>query len=486
MTQKIQCLFLIARAVQWCKKTEAGMGAVEMTNRFLWSNEEIYDVGTELSLAKNEYNKKYDELGGIATVLTDSLALYHEKPITAQRETREQLNEMRGMLVKLDPDGLVSYHANWLEAKWFVFAGDLAQALVLYKKAFEQCLYTAGERQKDIILQALVVAAMMEDKPFLKRLKNQAIVFDWFVAPTLEDDSKINNHKSRARTNVVEDWEVDAFKANFKQMFAPNSWFVGCDYPQAQDCLGPFLSVDFDKIKPDYKNPNRKIKIGDVRTKITPQLVWFSEREQLDVVEKLLAEGATVNVHSHSGETPILMAVQAMNTLIPGTLLNDRCFKMVSAHEHQSEIINMRSTKRKLLPLICSVYSGRPAVVAKLLELGAEVDRRGGIDNQTALNHTIGLIGKRLDLVKYTAGVNRDFNNPTEANLESLRRSFAGLTGITKKQQAEAMANMRNNDKFREYMDSGLQALVGGMAKSLSLDALRQTAHVLIIKPLKN
>jgi ankyrin repeat protein len=115
-------------------------------------------------------------------------------------------------------------------------------------------------------------------------------------------------------------------------------------------------------------------------------------------VKKLLDKGASVDVCSDTGDTPLLASVIQMskNKLDSVGESDDRFFMLLSKYKHKSETVNQRTSKKRLTPLMSAIDAGRVDVVQKLLDMGAEVDRKASADDMTPLYYCIQLI-KRLE-----------------------------------------------------------------------------------------
>lgn len=369
----------------------------------------------------------------------------------------------------------MSYMINWCEARWHVKSGNPKEAVVFYKDAFKQCLYSAGKGQGMIYKDALKVAAHAKDLSFLKQLINYGIIFDYFTAPPEKDelDLEINNKNNRSTSNIVEDWEIERWRKEFSQTFPESRLFKGVE-PYKDDAKAGILVADFDHVKPKPK-PDQKIKVGSWNKQM-PQLVHFVLKNDTENVNKLLKKGADVNVYSESGETPILMAIQNMNPFELDAPLDDTCFNHISAHSHTKETINRRTTKLKLLPLVCGVNTGNINVVSKLLKWGAEVDRRGETNEQTALNICL----KRIAMLKDSKFFSMP-DNPSVALLEDIRRRSGGLVGNTLDEVKANFDASKNNKLFSSVQKSYVSIIKERMA-SLDVEALRNIALLLIQK----
>lgn len=480
MASKLRFFLLIARAVEWFKAQKTGIHGVNATAQHILYGHEHYDSAGALRYAQSEQNQKYQVLQKDGLRLNKLLSSDRHKLANEQQAIRTQLDQFKVLQLSIDPDKHTGYYLHWLEARWQLFAGHLKQSLSYYKKAFAQSLYCAGRSQLEIIEQAIVVAAKLKDRAFIKKLKNQAIVFGMFVEPPEDDGNSINNKRSRSNSSVAEDWEVDVWSASFSRMFPQGSMFSGVCSDEVIERIGPLILGDIDEIKPDYRYPDKNIKIGKTWKKTTPQLVFFSEINKSDVVAKLLNKGASVDVCSDAGDTPILMAVQELNKLImPIASLDDTCFKLISAIPHDPKTINLRTSKKRLLPLVCAVESGQPEVIKTLLAMGADVDRRGETDGQTALHHCISTIASLNDLPKFRERYRKGSKRPTKALLEGRRRNNAFMSGITINHQLSAWVSTENNEECQLIESTILDFYIERLGL-LSLENMREIANILL------
>ncbi|NQZ07290.1 MAG: hypothetical protein HRT35_09020 [Algicola sp.] len=478
-SKQIKVLMFIARAVDWIQKSCRGRIEWNVNDKELSTDVNLQYLADLLAHEQMKYNERYESLETIAQCLFDRLSVKKQKTQNAQKEIRSQLDELKQLQASVDAEGLASYYINWLEAKWYLFSGKLKQAVKYYKLAFEQCLYSAGENQKVIFKEACLVAAKSNNRAFLKRLKHQAITFGWLVAPTLAEECNVNNKKSRSNSNIVEDWEIEKWVGRFSRIFPNEYMFDGCLHNVSNDRLAPNASTfdEIEDLKPDLRYPNRMIKTGSWQKQI-PQLVWFTMNNKIDYIRQLLDKGASVNVTSEYGETPILLAIQNMDpTLIPLKKPDIRAFNLIATFGHQPEIINMSTSKKKLLPLICAVETGRIEVVRKVIELGAIVDRRGGFEQQTALNFCLGIIGRIVNPAKFQDYIAKQNANPSKALLDSLQRT-EGM-GMTLQETKQMLKRQENNLEYQQIEKAFMQILTEREG-SLNVDALREIAMLLL------
>lgn len=383
--RKYKRIFILARAIEFFRKTKFGKIALDAA-RYKLREESYtpYPYPQLFELDELSFSKK--------TSLADSL--FEQKGGKDKKLLRQQLNEFTQEFYKKNYEVYGLFELCMLEAQWHVLAGENKKALEYYKQAFEHGLYRVGRQQKSVIKRVLSVAAIEKYLPFLKRLKQQAIAFGIYNPPFEQDklDSKVNNHQSRSRSNIVEDWEMKQWKQDFYSLFREEMFFDGVKPPTQTPMKQPN-----EKIKPDYRDVNRKVKVQVVGgIKKQPQLFWFISSGKYEVVKKLLAKGASVDVYSEAGDTPLLMSVIKMSKdkLDFVDEPDDRFFTLLSTYPHKPETINRRTSKKKLTPLMSAIDTGRVDVVQKLLDMGAEVDRKASGDDITPLYYCITLISR--------------------------------------------------------------------------------------------
>ena len=90
----------------------------------------------------------------------------------------------------------------------------------------------------------------------------------------------------------------------------------------------------------------------------------------------------------------------------------------------------MRTDKKKMTVLLEAVDTGQPGIVETILDMGAEVDRRGQTDHSTALNQSIKYIGNVKNPKK--AFVNLlQMNLDDPVLIDTVRRNSHGIMGLT-------------------------------------------------------
>jgi ankyrin repeat protein len=433
------------------------------------------DVGKNIYDTQKLFKLEVSRILPKVSVVQQGLRRTVSKDTNAQEHFRDILTELRAAINNYDNSYHITYWIDWHEARWTVFSGDLVKAVELYKSAFDSCLFRAGINQKFIIEEALVVASCVKspDRVFLKKLKSALLTFKY-------DIPSINKEKSSNKfSDFIEDWEVENWKAGFKLIFPNKGMFLKTARVIPNAKVGPLIMTGNEKFTPDYINVNKKVKVGETWKKTWPQLAWFIYQEDKTIVRTLLDEGASVNVSSSSGDTPLIMSLECMDVLAtPYASLDVSFFNMVSKVTHNKDIVNQTTQKKKLLPIISAVQSGRLNIVRKVIEMGADVDKRGMTDNQTALNVCIKLIGMVKDHDKYLK--EQLSMSITPEVLDSHRRHLAGLSGFSLNHQAQFMGKQNDEPAFQEAMFHIFKMQAERVNEKYSIGELREIATYLI------
>jgi len=473
---RIRTLLILARSIDFLRKELSHTNLIECCRLDLWgAADNSKSLKQEIQSIQLKCKSDLKPLIPIISSIQQGLRRTPAKEKESKKILRYELNKLRKQFKGAKSAQQNNYWLDWHEARWHVFSGDLESALQFYIKAFEDSLFRSGINQKHIIEESLVVASSVikPDKVFLKHLKNALIMFK-YDTPSVSQKEPSNKFE-----DIIEDWEVENWKASFFVIFPKSGMFQETEELEINANIGPIIVEDVDKIQPDYRYPNRKIKVGDNRVKIWPQLAWFTDREDAPVVKRLLDEGASVDVATKSGDSPILMALEALNVCeIPCRSLNDKMFKLISDFDHKKGTLNKRTEKKRLLPIISAVESGRVDIVEKILELGADVNGRGASDEQTALNVCIKRIGMIKDPALYwTNQINMEM---TPEVLDGIRRHNPGLTGFSLDHQASFIQNQNRNPEIKKIFNMIIELQIERVIEHMSLDELRKIALLLI------
>jgi ankyrin repeat protein len=437
--------------------------------------------GQFLSKLRQKQIENSKSLPAYTTSLTELYKLLDPRNI--KPENAKQL--IKAILIKVEGDisnaGQIDRHA-WLvelfKARYSVASQDFKKANTHYKQSVELAIYRVGNELESLIQEAFVIAALdigkRPDKAFLSQLKSLSLLFGYDI-PSVRPETPSKNFSDN-----VEDWEVDLFKSGADTMFPSSFFFDSFNWNNEVLNKGPMLvtTADFLDFKPNFSKSNLVHKLpahnidGGKASKYFPQLTLCILNNNLSAVEQLLEKEASVNVKTSSNESPIMLALEKINITYPDYNPNERIFfDLVSQHDHQTEIINSRSSKKRLLPIIQAVESGQADVVQKVLSLGANIDARGHVDEQTALNVCIRFIG----WLKYPDKIRNILNNVSvDDTLRDAHRRYSGGQHGMKLEDQDPY--LENNREFSEASAQYVQNVIN----HTSLESMYKILNVLL------
>ncbi|NVK41177.1 MAG: ankyrin repeat domain-containing protein [Oceanospirillaceae bacterium] len=472
---RLRLLLLIARGIEALKRNPLLDDFLDNVRLSLWGANAPFDLPASIKALQERQRER------VSCCIEDIAKLRHElNPTVSKRDglqaqLRQSLDRSRQALSAIESGYSRQYWVDWYEARWQLLSGDLEEANRFYRQAFEDCMFRAGDNQKWIIYEALVVAAAQAnpDKVFLKHLKNACTAFGYDI-PSVSDETPSNKF-----ADTVEPWEIEQWKAQFYRLFPREGFFPGCAVSLSPLRYGPLVVLEPEVSAPNLTSPNKKISVGETWQKTTRQLIQSIEQEDFEAVKALLEAGATVNCFSDADDTPVILALQALNvTNAPFASLDQRFFDLISQYDHRPETINKRTQKKRLLPIILAVESGRPDIVERVLSLGADPNVRGETDEQTALNVCLKYIGYVKQPEKYIRD-HQEIDLSAEA-LDSVRRHTGGAYGHTLEDQRRAIERLNSDPRFTKIRTKGLELLRDRLVKYMPLESMRQIAQMLI------
>lgn len=470
---RVKPLIFVARAIDFIRREPLGLLLLEEARITIWGADNRVYFASEILTIQSRVLESIGADQNLIAILQHDLRRTVTKVDPAKyQELIRQARSLTQRSIQLQPS---QYWIDWHDARWHVFSGDLQGANELYKVAFESALFSAGKNQQQIAEEAIVVAAnqLNPDRVFLKQLKWSLINFGYDIA----SNSQVK--PSQKATDTIEEWELELWKSGFDRIFPEKGMFPGVDYRSDNKAVGPLVVEDLSEIKPDFRHPDRTIKIGETWQRPMPQLVWFARDRNIDVCIKLIERGANVNVASEVGDTPLLMALEELNvTEVPLRSLNDELYQLIKKEQHTAKTVNTRTQKKRLLPIISAVQSGKPEIVQDLLSMGANPNGRGDTDEQTPLNVCLKLIGilKNPELFK-----KHQASMPiTPEVLDSIRRYSNGLSGFTMEDQQRALRRIKQT-RLSELAESQyIDTMCENIHKHMSISSIREIAKTLI------
>ncbi|MCB1958996.1 MAG: hypothetical protein KDE68_00470 [Rhodocyclaceae bacterium] len=411
---------VVARALTWFESNSPVPVRTIACRQFLMGNP-VIDIDHILSSANIDAGGQFSALKMPTYLLYKDLKRTTPKAPGDQVRTKDKLDHLEQLFAEHDPEGRLGFHLSWRRGRWFALGGRFVDALPHFKVAVEQSHYRGGDKHKQILEEALVIAAHVGgEKPFLKQMKHRAIALGLFEPPKGQE--------------VLEAWEIEHLCRQFDQKFPASGRFpeVQGETAKTTDLL-PFLafaSENFDALKPDLRNPDRVVKMEaiDGQTRRWPQLGIFASEGNAAAVRALLAHGASVDQLDSSQGSAILKAIQRAQC--DG---NRDTLDILLAVKHDPVTLNTATTKKRITPLLVAVDYGEPDVVGKLLEMGANPDQRGDLDDRTPLYACLSIAGRMKAPGKVLEQFKQVFHNgPNAIQREMMRRygfPWAGAFG---------------------------------------------------------
>jgi YD repeat-containing protein len=463
-TMSLRRWLVLARALAYVEKDSSWPVRAHMLRHLLLGMPDV-DVQSVLSMAVNFSAKKYSALTIPALALYEDLKRLTHKQPGDQERTRLAIDDLERLTEEHDPEGHTSFHLQWMKGRWHALSGRLEQALYHYEKAVELGSYRAGAMLKSILEESLALAAFLEKKPSLKRLKNQAVAARLLADPQGEA--------------VIEDWEVAQIGQQFRRLFPPQGRFEEAPpIDEEKPHLG-FLVFDQDEtdaIRPDLANPDRvrtrHSRDGQVRR--WPQLRFFSSIGKAQEVAALLHRGASVDLLDEAGGSALLCAIQYAEQIGDRRVLD-----LLLQKAHDQPTLDSATAKKQLTPLICAIDYGEPDVVEKLLRMGATADRRGNIVDETPLYHVMGTLASVLYPGKLNRVLHDSFTtDPDLMKQEALRRYGVSIAGVFG--DGRALGAMAKNARHKELLEKLITAIVKERVARHTVPKLIRIAELLL------
>ena len=151
--------------------------------REILSNMPPDDIGSKLAALNIQASAQKSSLVDTGLRLDHQLKRTTLKPIGDQARTRYRLDQFRHLMSHHEPEPVSAYFLAFLEGRWHLLAGQLETALFHYERAVDLALYRAGETQKNILREALLLAAHLGKLPLYKHLKHRPLVMGFSFLP---------------------------------------------------------------------------------------------------------------------------------------------------------------------------------------------------------------------------------------------------------------------------------------------------------------
>lgn len=134
---------IVARALTWLEEKSPGLR--NTMRQHLLPGVQDFDIRAVLSEAAFHTGAKCLDLSIAGGILHESLKRTTPKLAGDKAKTKTDLENLKSLLKKHDPEGRTQFHIEWLKGRWHVLSGDLQQALPFYEKAAQLVNYRGGD-----------------------------------------------------------------------------------------------------------------------------------------------------------------------------------------------------------------------------------------------------------------------------------------------------------------------------------------------------
>ncbi len=387
----------------------------------------------------------------------------------------------------------VEWRFNLLWVLSLIYEGQFDEALETLKTVMPNLFYTTDIVRAAIYVidtekktscsffrVALALGAICEDRPFLKMMKTYGIVFGLFGKPMdILKESYNNvpyvNKGSRSKDNIVEDWEVEQWANDFFILFSEK------DVKNIESIKDKKTDVHLPLFIEEGKEPKVPVKPYKAPFKISwktyPQLVWFTQMNDVDAVKILLDAKVDVNALSSSGESALLFAIESMvyNTIPFKPKEGKEIFHLIVSHPHDRKTLLTPTNKKKLTCLGQAILTGEVDVVQKLIEMGADVNQIQSTDQQSPLYRTI-QYSAMPNIIKHF----QNLRSWTPEMLDGIRRGNEFFRNMTNEEVYRSMLLQKNNPMLEQAKQWVAQYFKEQRQKCLSKEKMFSIAKVLL------
>ena len=153
-------------------------------------------------------------------------------------------------------------------------------------------------------------------------------------------------------------------------------------------------------------------------------------------------------------------------------------FDLIAALPHNEKSVNAVTLKKKLTPLGCAVQTGRLDIVKKVVELGAKIDQRHDVGDETPLFTCIGLMihHTRPHVAEQLA---EDMKYST-LNFQSMRAHSAGLFPHDLTQLKRVIAEQEKDPSFKYFAQIAKDMVQTNIKEHTTAKGFREIALFLL------
>ena len=265
---------------------------------------------------------------------------------------QSDLNSFQHLIEQESPHWRRSYQHihDWFAGRLAAIRGREADAMAFYAKAVEGVWWFGGPNQLPMLNEALLYAVGMGDSVAAKHYWDKTFMLG------------LNRWPKRP----LDEQERRRIAFSFERMFSPQ---------KAKDRVPPpveFILRDspFELSQDQLRNPNRKVKHAEGRTRRTPLMDAARDGSLSDVKRAIAAGGDPNDLIKESGEGPLTYAMRrACDRDDP--VIMDYLLQL----DLSRDTVNRQVSTSRETPLKIAIEMANAAAVERLIELGADVEQ---------------------------------------------------------------------------------------------------------------
>lgn len=160
---------------------------------------------------------KLHKLSAEGSDLHKQLRRSSTKPLGSLADYSARLASLQKSIEEHNLNDELRYHHAWLQGRILILSGQIDAALEHYVNAVESSLYKSGDNIRNLLKEALAVAAIQRKphKPTMKRLKSRALTF----YPKI-----IEPHLRELPVSIANE-DIDDWRFWFVMRFPQSGWF---------------------------------------------------------------------------------------------------------------------------------------------------------------------------------------------------------------------------------------------------------------------
>lgn len=265
---------------------------------------------------------------------------------------QSDLNSFQNLIAQESPHWRRSYQPihDWFAGRLAAIQGREADAMALYAKAVEGVWWFGGPNQLPMLNEALLYAVGVGDSVAAKHYWDKTFMLG------------LNRWPKRP----LDEQERRRLAFSFERQFSPQ---------KAKDRVPPpvefiLRDIPFELSQEQLKNPNRKVKHAEGRTRRTPLMDAVREGSLSDVKRAVAAGGDPNDFIKESGEGPLTYAMRrACDRGDP--VIMDYLLKL----DLSTDTVNRQASTSRETPLKIAIEMADAAAVERLIALGADVEQ---------------------------------------------------------------------------------------------------------------